>query len=170
MLIDVKIKRVSDLDIPLPRYESAEASGFDLCAALSEDLVLLSGERQLVPTGFAIQLPFGYEGQIRPRSGLSIRHGITLVNSPGTVDSDYRGELMVPLINLGRESFTISPLMRIAQMIIMPIVQANFSEATDLDDTIRGSGGFGSTGLTGTSKSLENQDVRGSRSALKKAG
>ena len=136
-------------DLPLPSYETAEAAGMDLRAAVPEDtpLTLKPGARELVPTGFAMAIPPGFEAQIRPRSGLALKHGIGLVNAPGTVDSDYRGEIKIILINLGREDFEISRGMRIAQMIIAPVLQVAIEPVESLDDTARGAGGFGSTGV-----------------------
>jgi len=135
-------------DLPLPQYQSALAAGLDLIAAVPADrpVELVPGARALIPTGIAIALPPGTEGQIRPRSGLAIRHGITVLNSPGTVDSDYRGELQVILVNLGSEPFVIQRGMRVAQLVIAPILQANVVEIGDLDVTKRATGGFGSTG------------------------
>lgn len=134
--------------LPLPAYETAEAAGMDLRAAVPEDepLVLRPGARAMVPTGLCIALPQGFEAQVRPRSGLAAKHGLTCLNSPGTVDSDYRGELKVILINLGEEDFTIRRGERIAQMVIAPVVQAHWAQVTSLDETARGAGGFGSTG------------------------
>ena len=134
--------------LPLPAYETAEAAGMDLRAAVPEDepLVLRPGARAMVPTGLCIALPKGFEAQVRPRSGLAAKHGLTCLNSPGTVDSDYRGELKVILINLGEEDFTIRRGERIAQMVIAPVVQAHWDLVTSLDETARGAGGFGSTG------------------------
>ena len=132
--------------LELPSYETAGAAGMDLRAALDDPLTLGPGERALVPTGLVFELPPGHEGQVRPRSGLSIKNGITVINSPGTIDSDYRGEIKVPLINLGNETFTIERGNRIAQMVIAPVVQAVFEEVQKLDQTTRGEGGFGSTG------------------------
>ena len=136
-------------DLPLPSYETAEAAGMDLRAAVPEDtpLILKPGARELVPTGFAMAIPQGFEAQIRPRSGLALKHGIGLVNAPGTVDSDYRGEIKIILINLGNEDFEISRGMRIAQMIIAPVLQVAIKPVESLDDTARGAGGFGSTGV-----------------------
>ena len=136
-------------DLPLPSYETAEAAGMDLRAAVPEDapLTLEPGARELVPTGFAMAIPPGFEAQIRPRSGLALKHGIGLVNAPGTVDSDYRGEIKIILINLGREDFKISRGMRIAQMIIAPVLQVAIDPVESLDETTRGAGGFGSTGV-----------------------
>ena len=135
--------------LPLPAYETEEAAGMDLRAAVPEDapLVLKPGARTMVPTGLCIALPKGFEAQVRPRSGLAAKHGITCLNSPGTVDSDYRGELKVVLINLGEEAFTIRRGERIAQMVIAPVVQADWQPVASLDETARGTGGFGSTGV-----------------------
>lgn len=132
----------------LPRYESEEAAGFDLAAAVSDDapIDLSSGETALVPTGIAIELPAGYEAQIRPRSGLALKHAVTVLNTPGTVDADYRGEIGIILINHGIKLFRIKRGDRIAQMVIKPIVQAKLFVVTKLNQTQRGSGGFGSTG------------------------
>ncbi len=137
-------------DLPIPTYATAGAAGFDLRAAVSGDgpLSLAAGERMLVPTGFACAIPHGYEMQIRPRSGLAVKHGVSVVNSPGTVDSDYRGPLMVCLINLGREPFTIHRGDRIAQAVVAPAPQMALMEVDDLDATTRGESGFGSTGVT----------------------
>lgn len=125
---------------------STGAAGLDLSAALDAPIALAPGERALVPTGLAMAIPAGFEGQVRPRSGLAAKHGITCLNSPGTVDSDYRGEVKVILINLGHEPFSISPGDRIAQLVIAPVAQAGVELVDSLDDTGRGSGGFGSTG------------------------
>ncbi|MEM1285709.1 MAG: dUTP diphosphatase [Pseudomonadota bacterium] len=146
-MIDVLFQRLPHAgDLPLPAYESALAAGADLRAALDQDTDLAPGERTLVPTGFAMALPAGYEAQVRPRSGLAAKQGVTVLNSPGTVDADYRGEVKVILINLGEQPVTISRGMRIAQMVIAPVVQPRFIEAQSLSETDRGSGGFGSTG------------------------
>lgn len=136
-------------DLPLPSYETSEAAGMDLRAAVPEDapLTLKPGARELVPTGFAMAIPTGFEAQIRPRSGLALKHGLSLVNAPGTIDSDYRGEIKIILINQGDEDFEISRGMRIAQMVIAPILQVAIEPVTSLDDTARGAGGFGSTGV-----------------------
>lgn len=133
-------------DIPLPAYETAHAAGMDLRAAIDEPVVLEPGARCLVPTGLHIALPFGYEAQIRPRSGLAVRHGISMVNAPGTIDSDYRGEICIILINLGQKDFTIERAARIAQMVVAPVVRAEWVEVKTLDSTERGHGGFGHTG------------------------
>ena len=134
--------------LPLPAYQTALAAGLDLCAAVPEDapVTLAPGERALVPTGLAIALPPGFEAQVRPRSGLAVRHGVTVLNAPGTIDADYRGEIGVPVINHGAEPFVIRRGERIAQMVIATVIQASFSVVTTLDETARGSGGFGSTG------------------------
>ena len=136
-------------DLPLPSYETSEAAGMDLRAAVPEDapLTLKPGARELVPTGFAMAIPPGFEAQIRPRSGLALKHGLSLVNAPGTIDSDYRGEIKIILINQGDEGFEISRGMRIAQMVIAPVLQVTIEPVKSLDDTARGAGGFGSTGV-----------------------
>ncbi len=136
-------------DMPLPAYETAGAAGMDLRAAVAEGepLVLSPGDRTLVPTGFVFEIPEGFEAQIRPRSGLAFKNGVTCLNTPGTIDSDYRGEVKVLLVNLGHEPFEISRGMRIAQMVIAPVVQARVSEVADASQTTRGAGGFGSTGV-----------------------
>ncbi len=134
-------------DATLPAYQSDGAAGLDLAACLDAPLTLAPGAIERVPCGFAMALPLGYEAQVRPRSGLAAKHGVTLPNAPGTIDSDYRGEVMVPLINLGAQPFTVEPGMRVAQMIIAPVSRAEIVETDDLDATDRGDGGFGSTGL-----------------------
>jgi dUTP pyrophosphatase len=136
-------------DLPLPSYQSAGAAGLDLLAAVAADapVILAPGRRALIPTGLAIALPAGTEGQVRPRSGLAARHGITVLNSPGTIDSDYRGEIQVILVNFGQDSFSVARGMRIAQMIIAPVLRVTIHEITKLDETTRGVGGLGSTGL-----------------------
>ncbi len=141
----VEIRRTR-ADAKLPRYMSAAAAGADLSAAIDAPLVLAPGDRRAVDTGLAMAIAEGYEGQVRPRSGLAIKQGLTVVNAPGTIDSDYRGEVKVLLINLGTEPVTIEPGQRIAQLIIAPVVQADFQAVTELSETVRGSGGFGSTG------------------------
>jgi dUTP pyrophosphatase len=125
---------------------TAQAAGFDLAAAIDAPVILNPGDIHLVPCGFAMAIPPGYEAQVRPRSGLASKHGITLINSPGTIDSDYRGEVHVPLINHGKKSFTIEPNMRVAQMLILPVPAVEISEVTELAPTTRGTGGFGHTG------------------------
>ena len=134
-------------DLPLPEYETKSAAGLDLPAAVSQDLTLDPGGHALIPTGLSVALPAGFEAQIRPRSGLAAKNGITVLNSPGTIDADYRGEINVILINLGKEPFTISRGMRVAQMIIAPVTQIDVLEVEKLDETARGTGGFGSTGI-----------------------
>jgi len=134
-------------DLGLPAYASAGAAGADVRAALSEDLVLESGDRAAVPTGLVIELPPGWEAQVRPRSGLALRHGVTVVNAPGTIDSDYRGEVQVLLVNLGREPVTIRRGDRIAQLVVAPAIQARFCETAEVAESRRGDGGFGSTGV-----------------------
>ena len=129
-----------------PRYQSKYAAGADLQAVVEEDLVLKPGQRELIPTGLRIELPEGFEAQIRPRSGLAAKQGITIVNAPGTIDSDYRGEIKVLLINLGHSDYTIKRGDRIAQMVICPVVTANFIIQESINETLRGRGGFGSTG------------------------
>jgi dUTP pyrophosphatase len=134
--------------LDLPEYESKGAAGMDLRAAIEEGapLVLAPGKRALVPTGFVFEIPEGFEGQVRPRSGLAFKHGITCLNSPGTIDSDYRGEVKVLLVNLGEEDFTVTRGMRIAQILIAPVSQARVVEIAEASETSRGAGGFGSTG------------------------
>lgn len=132
--------------LDLPAYESSEAAGMDLRAACGEDIILAPGERQLIPTGLIMELPSGHEGQIRPRSGLAYKNGITCLNTPGTIDADYRGEVKVLLINHGQEPFTITRGMRIAQMVVAPVTQVKIAESNLAGETERGSGGFGSTG------------------------
>ena len=133
-------------DLELPRYHSAQASGLDVSAAVSEPVVLNPGQIDLFPSGFSVTIPEGYELQVRPRSGLAIRHGVTVVNSPGTIDADYRGEVYIGLINLGKEPFIISRGDRIAQLVLAPVARAQFELVARLDDTSRGDGGFGHTG------------------------
>lgn len=143
------VRLANGADLELPSYETGGAAGMDLRAAVPADqpLTLKPGERALVPTGFIFEVPHGYEAQIRPRSGLAIKNGITCLNSPGTVDSDYRGEVKVILANLGQDDFTIERGMRIAQMVIAPVTQVAVSEVTETSETARGAGGFGSTGV-----------------------
>lgn len=133
--------------LPLPAYMSEHAAGADLCAAVFEELTLLPGARALVPTGFAIALPEGYEAQVRPRSGLALRHGVTCLNSPGTIDADYRGPVCVVLANLGSEPFVVRRGDRIAQLIVAPVSRAGFTAVEELPETARAAGGFGSTGV-----------------------
>jgi dUTP pyrophosphatase len=145
----VAVKRLPHGEgLPLPAYETEHAAGMDLRAAVPQDapITLRPGDRLAIPTGLTMAIPAGFEGQVRPRSGLSIRHGVTCLNSPGTVDADYRGEVRVILINLGPEDFVIRRGERIAQLLISPVSQASWREVESLDDTARGAGGFGSTG------------------------
>ncbi|MGG3279660.1 dUTP diphosphatase [Paenibacillus solani] len=147
MLHYVQINRLpGNEDVKLPVKMSELAAGFDLHAAVTEPVVLSPGERQLIPTGFAIAMPAELEAQIRPRSGLAFKHGITCLNSPGTIDADYRGEVKVLLVNLGQEAFTIERNERIAQMVFKTVPAVEFTEVDELSDTVRGSGGFGHTG------------------------
>lgn len=136
--------------LPLPAYQSAGAAGLDLSAAIpeSEPIELAPGERMAVPTGFAIELPHGFEGQVRPRSGLALRHGLTCLNAPGTIDADYRGEILVILVNHGQEPVRLQRGMRVAQLVVAPISQVSLVETRDLSTTERNQGGFGSTGTT----------------------
>ena len=136
--------------LPIPKYESEGAAGLDLLAAISEskNIIILPGKAEMVPTGIAIALPKGFEAQIRPRSGLAAKNGITILNSPGTIDSDYRGEISAMLINHSKVNFEIERGMRIAQMVIAPVVQFNLIKTDTLDETKRGAGGFGSTGIS----------------------
>ena len=144
----IKIKRLANGGgIDLPVYATSGAAGMDICAANEADIVLAAGERCAVPTGFAMAIPDGFEAQIRPRSGLALKHGISVANAPGTIDSDYRGEIAVIIINLGNAPFTITRGMRIAQMVIAPVTRGQFAEVADLDGSDRGEGGFGSTGV-----------------------
>ncbi len=141
----LKIQRLAH-NVEVPEYKTAGAAGMDLCAAISEPVVLKPLERKLIPTGLKIELEHGYEAQIRPRSGLSIKHGITLVNCVGTVDEDYRGEVCIALVNLSTQSYVVQPGERVAQMVIAKYEQAEIQVVTELSDTVRGAGGFGSTG------------------------
>ena len=142
----ILIKKL-DSDVNLPAYETSGSSGMDLQAYISEEIILKPGERKLIPTGLSIAIPENLEIQIRPRSGIAYKKGISVVNTPGTIDSDYRGEIKVLLINLGKEDFIIKKFERIAQMVVCPITKVVLSETNDLPDTIRGEGGFGSTGV-----------------------
>lgn len=146
--VKVRITRLPGAsDLPLPAYETEHAAGMDLRAAVTEALTLQPGARALVPTGIAIALPEGTEAQVRPRSGLAFRHGISMVNTPGTIDADYRGEIRVILINHGEAPFTIQRGERIAQLVVAPVLRADWQECETLDDTTRGAGGFGHTGV-----------------------
>jgi dUTP pyrophosphatase len=141
----LQFKRLSELAV-VPAYQSEHAAGLDLHAATTDPVEISAGGIEIIPCGFAMSLPAGWEAQVRPRSGLATKHGISIPNAPGTIDADYRGEIMVPLINLGRAAFTITPSMRIAQMVIAPVAKARIEIVTELDETARGDGGFGSTG------------------------
>ena len=147
--IEVRLMRLPHAaDLPLPAYQSELAAGLDLMAAVPADapIVIVPGARAMIPTGICMALPPGAEGQVRPRSGLAARHGVTVLNAPGTIDADYRGEIQVILVNHGQEAFAVERGMRIAQLVIAATMRATICEATSLDDTTRGAGGFGSTG------------------------
>ena len=148
-MASVAVKRLPhNTDLPLPEYESVAAAGMNLPAAIESDLIITPGERVLVPTGLALALPEGFEAQIRPRSGLALRNGVTVLNPPGTVDADYRGEVKVILVNFSNRDFIIQRGMRIAQMVITPVLQVSLMDVDVLPKTARGEGGFGSTGTT----------------------
>jgi len=141
----IQIKKLSS-SVSIPKYETPGSSGMDIAAHIENNIIINPGEKALVPTGFSIAIPKGYEVQIRPRSGLAAKRNITVLNTPGTIDADYRGEIKVILINLGKEKFIIENGERIAQMVVCPVIQAKLEEVKELSDTYRGSGGFGSTG------------------------
>ena len=146
--VEIAVTRLPhNADLPLPAYETAQSAGMDLAAAIDASMTLAPGKRAMVPTGLAIALPAGYEAQVRPRSGLAAKNGVTLLNTPGTIDVDYRGEVKVILVNLGEDSFEIERGMRIAQMVIAPIARCVRQEQSQLDISDRGDGGFGSTGF-----------------------
>ncbi len=148
--VRIAVKRLPHgADLDLPALASTDSAGADLVAAVAEPVVLAPGERALIPTGIAIQLPAGFEAQVRPRSGLAIKNGVTILNSPGTIDADYRGEVGVILANLGAEAFSVTRGMRIAQLVVASVSRPKWDEVADLDSSERGAGGFGSTG-TGT--------------------
>ena len=150
-MITIEVKRLPHGDgLPLPAYQSEQAAGLDLVAAVAdyETIVIEPGARELVPTGLAVQIPPGFEGQVRPRSGLALQYGVTVLNAPGTIDADYRGEIRVILINLGREPFEVRRGLRIAQMVIAPVSRAELVEVAELSTTERAERGFGSTGVT----------------------
>jgi len=148
MNINIKITQLPHgADLPLPSYATKQSAGMDLLAAVDANLVIKPGERALVPSGIAIALPEGYEAQIRPRSGLAFKQGLTVANAPGTIDADYRGEIKALLINLGQEPVTITRGMRMAQMVVAEFTQAQWQQVDSLEDTERGAGGFGSTGI-----------------------
>ena len=142
----LRLRPKSDADIPLPRYMTPHAAGMDICAAIENELVLEKGHTALLPTGFAMALPPGFEAQIRPRSGLAVKHGIGLINSPGTIDADYRGEVKIAVINLGPKAYRFQRGDRIAQMVIQKVYMAGLQEVAILDETRRNTGGFGHTG------------------------
>jgi dUTP pyrophosphatase len=141
----IRLPHGADLD--LPAYATEHAAGLDLMAAIPEPMTIAAGKRAMVPAGIAIALPIGFEAQVRPRSGLAAKHGVTVLNSPGTIDADYRGEIKVILINLGEIDFCVEPKSRIAQLIVAPVLQIRWDEVDSLPQTARGEGGFGSTGL-----------------------
>ncbi|MDC0427066.1 dUTP diphosphatase [Pelagibacteraceae bacterium] len=141
----IQIKKLSN-EVLTPKYETPGSSGMDIAAYIDKDIIIKSGDKALVPTGFSLSIPQGYEIQIRPRSGLAVKKGITVLNTPGTIDSDYRGEIKIILINLGKDEFTVKNSERIAQMVVCPIVQVIVQEVEELSGTDRGTGGFGSTG------------------------
>jgi dUTP pyrophosphatase len=150
MSLPIPVKRLAHgRGLPLPRYETSGAAGLDLLAAVPEDgpILLVPNDRALVPTGLLIELPRGYEAQVRPRSGLALRHGVTVLNAPGTIDSDYRGEIQVLLVNCGQEPFVVTRGLRIAQMVVALVTTATLVEVDDVEDTDRSGSGFGSTGL-----------------------
>ena len=144
--VSIRIRKGSE-DLPLPHYATQGSSGMDLCADVEHDVVLEPGEIKCVPTGIYVSIPVGYEAQIRPRSGLALKHGIGLVNAPGTIDSDYRGLISIILINMGKDPYTVKRGNRIAQMVIQEVVRARISVSEELDQTVRAEGGFGHTGM-----------------------
>ena len=145
-MLRVRITAVGDVAVPVPSQQTVGSAGFDLCAALATSVTLAPGERKLVPTGWAIELPAGYEAQVRPRSGLALKHGVTVLNAPGTIDSDYRGPIGVVLVNHGDAPFVVAPGERIAQLIFARYEEAAFDVVATLDGTTRGTGGYASTG------------------------
>jgi dUTP pyrophosphatase len=146
MSVRLRASRVGPVEVPLPSYQTDGSAGMDLAAAIEVPITLAPGERRLIPSGLALEIPPGYEAQVRPRSGLALRHGIGMVNSPGTIDSDYRGPLGVLLVNHGQEPFVIEPLARIGQLVVARVERAELELVESLDGTARGTGGFGSTG------------------------
>ena len=142
----LRLRRVGAIQVPLPAYQTLGSAGLDLCAALPEPVHVAPGERRLIPTGLIFEIPEGHEGQVRPRSGLALKYGISIVNSPGTIDSDFRGEVGIVLINHGAEPYLVEPLSRIAQIVIARVAQLPIEEAESLTETSRGAGGYGSTG------------------------
>ena len=151
--VSVAIQRLAHgADLPLPSYATAQSAGLDLMAAVEGEVTLPPGARQLIPTGLSIALPAGYEAQVRPRSGLALKHGITVLNSPGTIDADYRGEVKVLLINHGAEDFVLKRGDRIAQMVVAPVTRIAWNQVARLDETERGAGGYGSTGVAAVAR------------------
>ncbi|MFH1176813.1 MAG: dUTP diphosphatase [Acidobacteriota bacterium] len=147
-MVEVAVRRLAHgAGLPLPAYATAGAAGADVVAALERELVLAPGERRAIPTGLALAIPAGFEVQVRPRSGLALKHGVTVANAPGTIDSDYRGELMVIVVNLGSEPYVVRRGERIAQLVVAPVVRGAFGEQESLPESARGAGGFGSTGV-----------------------
>jgi dUTP pyrophosphatase len=146
MPLPLRVKYVGPVDVPPPTYYSKAASGLDLHAAVPSNVTIRPGQRELIPTGYAIELPAGHEGQVRPRSGLALHHGITVLNAPGTVDEDYRGELGVVLINLGDQPFIVEKGMRVAQLVVAPVARVVVEVVDELSDSLRDRGGYGSTG------------------------
>ncbi|MFI5252293.1 MAG: dUTP diphosphatase [Bacteroidota bacterium] len=146
--ITIRISRINNdvNDVPLPKYATEGSSGMDIYAAVMKDVVMQPGETTLIPSGFKIEIPAGYEAQVRPRSGLALKHGIGILNAPGTIDSDYRGEVGIILTNYGKKEFTVKRGERIAQLVIMPVTKAAWVEVSDINETLRGAGGFGHTG------------------------
>jgi len=144
-MIKIQIKKLSN-EVLTPKYETSGSSGMDIAAYIKQDITIEPGEKALIPTGFSLSIPLGYEVQIRPRSGLAAKKGITILNTPGTIDSDYRGEIKVVLINLSKKKFIVKNGERIAQMVVCPIEQVSVEEVRELSETNRGTGGFGSTG------------------------
>jgi dUTP pyrophosphatase len=144
--LSLRLRRVGPVAVPLPTYQTPGSAGLDLCAAVPEALRIEPGERRLIPTGLCLEIPPGFEGQVRPRSGLALKYGISIVNSPGTIDADFRGEVGIVLINHGQEPFVVEPLSRIAQLVIARFERVQIEEAESLSDTSRGAGGYGSTG------------------------
>jgi dUTP pyrophosphatase len=149
-VLSIKIRRLrpqQDIDIPLPQYMTCQSAGMDICAAIDTSCTIDPGDILLVPTGIAMAIPVGFEVQIRPRSGLAVRHGIGIINSPGTIDADYRGEIMIPLINLSKKPFVLHRGNRVAQIVVQNVYQAKFDLVETLDETDRNTGGFGHTGI-----------------------
>src|ERR1017187_7343111 len=140
MTVCIRLRRVGNVPVETPSYQTAGSAGFDLCAAITEPMTLLPGMRCLIPSGFAMAIPPGYEGQVRPRSGLALKYGLTIVNAPGTIESDYRGEVAIVLINHGQEPYVIKPLSRIAQLVISRVERSSLELVDELDDTLRGQG------------------------------